>query len=305
MTIEAAPPTKPARPWVAALLSLCAPGAGLWYAGRPIAALVVAVASLALPFALLLAGLAAGLSARPLLFLAMIVLVGLFVAQLVLAALAARSAATRASAWQVALFVVGLMGVSVALPPSTDVVEPFRIVSNSMAPGLVTGDRLMVDRWRGPDVRRGDVVAFLAPDAVGSFAGAAWIQRVVAKGGDVVELQGHDVWVNGKSLRSGACAPSSARPFASDLEDPECVLETSPDGVTYAVVHDSGAAIYGPEERRVEVPAGHVFLLGDNRDRASDSRRWGTLPEGNVLGRSLGMYWEGDGSSPFLDPAAP
>jgi signal peptidase I len=134
--------------------------------------------------------------------------------------------------------------------------------SESMAPTYEVGDRLFLERVGGDEVRRGDVVLVSAPER---YAGLSVVQRVVGVGGDrVVCCRGEGseerITVNGKPL-----------------EEPY-VREGVTDGT------------HRPYE--VTVPPGRLFLLGDNRGNARDSRFFpedhgGTLPAGAVRARVL------------------
>lgn len=138
--------------------------------------------------------------------------------------------------------------------------EPFKIASASMAPTLVVGDYLMMDGWhyRAAPPRRGDVVLFRSPRGDGT----TWIMRIVAVEGDTVELH------NGKLVLNGR-----------EAEDPHGFLSTDP-----------GNRELSP----VRIGPGKVFVLGDNRDNAYDSRIWGTLSLADILGRARYIWFSRD-----------
>jgi len=162
----------------------------------------------------------------------------------------------------VAAAVVGLLGVVLALGSLVYAWNSYgssTISSQSMSPTYKPGDRISFDKVDGGEVRRGDVVLFSAPDRYGFSANV--MQRVVGVGGDEVVCcsgTGARITVNGKPL---------SEPY---------VARGDVDGVHKA--YD------------VKVPKGRLFLLGDNRANAMDSRFFasdhdGTVAESAVRGR--------------------
>ena len=156
-------------------------------------------------------------------------------------------------------------------------VEPFRIPSESMAPGIVRGDFLFADkRVNCPGCRRGlthgDVVLFIFPDN----RNMVFIKRIVGMPGDTIEIDGAEVSRNGKSL--------TAR--VSEL--PDGGVEVTEKGAhgEYAVRWANA----GGGSRTFEVPHGHVFVMGDNRSRSRDSRVVGSIPLADVIGIA-GSVW--------------
>lgn len=226
-----------------------------------------------------------------------------------------------------------LAAVVLALFLRAFVVEAFRIPSGSMAPTLLAGDYVFVSKIaygarvpfthlrvisRAPP-RRGDVVVFEGPRE----RGVDTVKRVVGVPGDVVEIRDQDLYVNGvrqprTSLgeltyeeRSGEAGPpfqDVCRRFRESLAKGEL---KRPDGESQGDSEASwqggasaGVASYevlqcrrarpgsrqGPYE---VVRPGHVFVLGDNRDRSADSRSGGgwQVPLGNVKGRVERVFW--------------
>ncbi len=199
------------------------------------------------------------------------------------------------------------------------VVQAFQIPSVSMEPSLLVGDRLFVDKVvfspsLGPlesallakrSVARGDVVVFKYPaDPARNF-----VKRVVALPGETVEVRDRVVLVGGQPL---------AEPYASfvderlpsdhpDVEGSGAQAQgaESPRGASAGIHSRREPPDYGfpgarPRQRwgpRV-VPDGHVFVLGDNRDRSHDGRYWGFLALDQVEGRPLVVYWSTDTEAP-------
>lgn len=124
----------------------------------------------------------------------------------------------------------------------------------SMAGTIVPGDHLLVWRYgAGWEIARGDIVSFRAP----GNRDLIFVKRVVAVGGDTLEMRAGEVWRNGRPV---------AEPYKTT---------------------GRRAANFGP----LRVPASRVFLLGDNRDLSEDSRVFGAVPVSDVTGRPLFICW--------------
>lgn len=156
----------------------------------------------------------------------------------------------------------------------------------SMEPTIRRGERLLMNSIVG-DIRRGDIVMFRYP----SDPAVIYIQRAVAVGGDLVQLRGAEVLVNGEPLRE-------RRAFVVHGEYGEARQEVGREGEGDYTVHyveatrggqEPAGGDYGAREP-YRVPEGHLFVLGDNRDYSEDSRYWGPVPAGNVIGRPMFVY---------------
>jgi len=152
-----------------------------------------------------------------------------------------------------------------------NIVESYRIPSQSMAPGILRGDFLFADkRVNCPGCRRsprhGDVALFIYPDN----RNMVFIKRIVGLPGDTIEIRGTEVFRNGRSL----AVRTTDRP-GGRVE----VVERGAAGV-YEVEWQGGSS----EELSFEVPSGKVFMMGDNRNHSQDSRRFGAVPLADVIG---------------------
>lgn len=221
------------------------------------------------------------------------------------------------------------------------VVQPFDIPSGSMLPTLYIGDYLFAAKWPYGYSRfsfpftlpsfegrvlshlpkRGDVVVFRHP-----VEDADLIKRVIGLPGDTIQLRDGRVILNGQALAEQelppvaipitANSPCKVVPPASPAivqanGHPYCrypaSLETLPGGPSFTVlnqVHNGPADNFGP----VRVPAGHLFLMGDNRDDSLDSRfptsigGVGMVPVDHLIGRAMVTFWSTDGSASYAKP---
>jgi len=159
------------------------------------------------------------------------------------------------------------------------VVEAFQIPSGAMAPTLLVGDHVLCSKRVG-EVRRGDVVVFRYPPDPSTD----YVKRVVALSGDAIQVSAAGVVLNGEPIPRrliGNQCPEGMEPGGACEQWEETI-----DGRTYEVVTQQGRA-FGT----VVVPAGNVFVMGDNRDNSSDSRIWGFLPIANIKARATVVWW--------------
>jgi signal peptidase I len=187
----------------------------------------------------------------------------------------------------------------------TFIVQAFQIPSPSMENTLLVGDYLLVNKlcYGGGglgdffmpyrQVRRGDIVVFHYPvDPAQHF-----VKRVIGMPGDRVRLINKQVFVNGKPLKEPYVRFS--RPVDDLFRDNFPRLDAL-SGLTpewWVQLHKL------VEDGQLIVPEGHYFVMGDNRDNSSDSRYWGFVPQANIIGRPLVIYWsvrgaEGDATAP-------
>lgn len=165
-----------------------------------------------------------------------------------------------------------------------NVLELFKVPSSSMLPTIVAGDRFFADksvnRPGGKNVWRGAVAVFIYPNN----RTAMYVKRIIGLPGDKIEIKGTSIEVNGKSIE---------REPVLDLGDQRLnrLLEQ---GVAYREEGDRGSYVVlwkrdPPKDApraplSLTVPNGAVFVLGDNRDAAQDSRQFGVVPLADVAG---------------------
>ncbi len=169
-------------------------------------------------------------------------------------------------------------GLLVALGLRVVVVEPVRVRTASMAPTLLPGDVVLV--WKRAAVGVGDVVLVTEP----GDPDRRHLKRVVAGPGQEVELAGGHLYVDGVSI---------ARDRASEAvtwHDTDCGEHTSAPRAE-GLGPRSWWVLTGGEHGRERVPAGGLWLLGDNRGNSSDSRHWGAVSDSLVAGRVAGVLW--------------
>jgi signal peptidase I len=172
------------------------------------------------------------------------------------------------------------VALAVAVIIKTFLVQPFYVPSESMLPTIVVNDRVMISKlnYRFADPQRGDIVVFISPfnddianesllksvgrhilEAVGIRTASAddLIKRVVAVGGDTVEVKGGYLYINGAQVDE---------PF----------------------VMSPGTM---PDFAAVVVPPDNVFVMGDNRAVSYDSRKFGPIPQTDLLGEAVVRIW--------------
>lgn len=165
-------------------------------------------------------------------------------------------------------------------------IEDYRITSNSMAPTLFKGDLVLVykaafnlrlpysnfELLRTGTPQRSDIVAFSLPDEPSQ----AFIKRIIAVGGDKVEIKEGELWINSTKLEYQTIGSAQDQ-----------FQEEFPSGKRNLVsLNKESLKNYGP----IDIPSGHFFVLGDNRNESIDSRIWGPLPVSCLKGK-LAWTW--------------
>ena len=172
-----------------------------------------------------------------------------------------------------------LVAILLALAIRTFVVQAFKIPSGSMLPTLEIGDHILVNKFvYGPrlevpltqwslgqlpgfrEPRAGDVVVFIYPKE----RDKDFIKRIVAVAGQTVEARGNTLLIDGKQVEDA-----------------------------HAHYEKRDHVDFGP----YTVPAGHVFVMGDNRDESYDSRFWGPVPIQDIKGLAMVIYWSWGGEN--------
>jgi signal peptidase I len=190
--------------------------------------------------------------------------------------------------------------------------EPFKIPSGSMVPTLTVGDLILVNKYHygvrlpvinkkiidNKPVARGDVVVFRYP----VDPRQDYIKRVVGIPGDEVSYLNQRLMINGKPVELTAKGEHYddetlryAPMFAEKLGEVEHVIRVLPNrlgdyGPPVKTFPFAENCRYVPEGLTCKVPAGHYFMMGDNRDNSLDSRFWGFVPDENLVGRAFFVW---------------
>ncbi|MBY4676785.1 signal peptidase I [Marinobacterium arenosum] len=173
-------------------------------------------------------------------------------------------------------------------------IEPFQIPSGSMLPTLNIGDFILVNKYhygiRLPvsntkiipinDPKRGDIAVFRYPQD----PSVNYIKRVVGLPGDRIRYMDKTLYINGEAQ------PQQLVAQLPPAEPQQLLLNETLGGVKHRIYQD----LFRPRiDGEVEVPEGHYFVMGDNRDNSNDSRMWGFVPDELLVGKAFAVwvYW--------------
>jgi signal peptidase I len=186
-------------------------------------------------------------------------------------------------------------------------VEPFRIPSGSMMPTLLIGDFILVNKFtyglRLPVLNtkilengapeRGDIVVFRFP----KDPTVDYIKRVIGLPGDRIGYYRKQIYVNGNPMKQTSLGLYAGGSQGAGMEGESLFNEELGE-----VQHDILMRAGEPSAREGEfiVPAGHYFVMGDNRDNSNDSRFWGAVPEANLVGRAFFIWMSWDSGKPGI-----
>jgi signal peptidase I len=192
--------------------------------------------------------------------------------------------------------------------------EPFKIPSGSMVPTLLVGDLILVNKFHygvrlpvinkkiiaNNDVKRGDVMVFRYPEDTS----LDFIKRVAAIPGDEVAYLNQKLYINGQLAPvqpqgdyydedSLAYRPRFMEKLGE--QDHQILVDPKRSPLFRADRRDGPFPFqdnckYSPEGVSCKVPAGHYYMLGDNRDNSRDSRFWGFVPDENIVGKAF-VVW--------------
>ncbi len=179
-------------------------------------------------------------------------------------------------------------------------VEPFRIPSGSMMPGLLAGDFILVNKYtyglrlpvinrKAVDInapKRGDVMVFRFP----ADPAVNYIKRVIGLPGDRIVYRDKKLFINNQPMPQESAGDYTYTESGDHLLLARRLKERI-DGMEHDILLSEGA---GSGTLEFSVPAGHYFVMGDNRDRSNDSRYWGTVPDTNVVGRAFLIWFSWD-----------
>lgn len=170
------------------------------------------------------------------------------------------------------LSVIIFVAVVLAIVLRTLVVGTYLIPSGSMEPTLMINDRILVDKlsYHLHGVHRADIVVFSTPpnENCGGAPVADLVKRVIGLPGETISLFDGQVYIDGRRL------PEPWLPAAVQGS-----TQPGPSGTPYSL------------QRPFKIPAGDVYVMGDNRGVSCDSRYWGPIPESSIVGKVDFRIW--------------
>ncbi len=196
----------------------------------------------------------------------------------------------------------------IAVVVRTILFQPFNIPSGSLIPTLLIGDYLFVSKYSygyskfsipfapnvfsgrilGSEPKRGDIAVFKLP----RDGETDYIKRVIGLPGDKIQMIAGRLYINGQMApREAAPKVRTRDAFGRDAEVPT-YFETLPGGVKHILIERDGDTGFFDNTKVFEVPPGHYFMMGDNRDNSTDSRVGpeeggvGFVPFENFVGRA-------------------
>lgn len=269
------------KPWLAGLLSSLQPGMGQLYNGQLKKAILLAV----FPF-LVIGPILTGLMIYAPLHPPYNVVLPILLAVALLVAIvrdATRVARQQRNSYELkpynkwyvylsfALF-CGFLIQPIGLDLIRQVIQAFKIPAGSMAPTLLVGDHVLVDKsvsWNGKILQRGEIIVFKFPEDETKEL----IKRVIGLPGETIQIRNKTVYVND-----------------TPLDDSTYTQRIDP-GILNGTINPRDN--FGP----VKVPNEAYFVMGDNRDQSLDSRFFGYVQRSKVMGKMLFIYWSWDQES--------
>ena len=166
--------------------------------------------------------------------------------------------------WRAILEIVQALALAVVISVVLNlfIVQVTEVRQQSMVPTLMQNDRVLVSKvdYRFGAPQRGDIIVFNPPDPSATIP---YVKRVIAIAGEVVDLRNGNVFVNGQQI---------------DIPEAHGATQAQAPQIVYPFT----------------VPDGQIFVMGDNRTFSSDSRTFGPVPVGNIIGKVILRFWPFD-----------
>ncbi len=205
-----------------------------------------------------------------------------------------------------------IYAVLIALAVRTLAYEPFNIPSGSMMPTLLVGDYLFVSKFSygysrhsfpfSPPLfagrflfsqpERGDVAVFKLP----RDNETDYIKRIVGLPGDKIQVKGGVLYIDGRAVDRRQIQDYVTRDQNGRTKQLTQYREILPNGRPHLIIEQSDRELHD-NTPVFTVPAGHYFVMGDNRDNSSDSRVIGFVPAENLVGRADFLFFSSNGSA--------
>ena len=200
--------------------------------------------------------------------------------------------------------ILGIAGVLVSgLFIITFIIQAFEIPSRSMEKTLLVGDHVFVDRltaaprarYVGPlmpyrQIHRGEIAVFISPIQPDLHL----VKRIIGQPGDHIHLANGEVYVNGVKQNEPHVYHASREGYQPDAEYRDNFPRVSPIGVPGVTSTWSLELPLHVDHGDLVIPEKNYFAMGDSRENSYDSRYWGFVPEENLIGRPLFIYWSFD-----------
>ena len=208
---------------------------------------------------------------------------------------------------------VVIQALLIAVVVRTVLFQPFNIPSGSLVPTLLVGDYLFTSKYSygysrysfpfgpplfsgrlwGSEPKRGDIAVFKLP----KDNSTDYIKRVIGLPGDKIQVVEGILQINGKAVQRERIADyETSDAFGRTIAVPQ-YQETLPNGVSHRIIERDGDRGYWDNTYVYTVPAGHFFMMGDNRDNSTDSRdesSVGFVPFENLVGRAEIIFFSID-----------
>jgi signal peptidase I len=299
-------------PWVALALSLLSAGVGHLYCGRIVKGLPLYFAWILVPLGCFIAAVSPP-SATGFVLLLMLPAVAVLAVYVYAAIDAWRLARRIGSDYSLrdynrtgvyALLIVVQLAYAIGLLAVVrgSVYEAFLIPTRSMNPTILEGDRILARKLLPQNhfPERGDLIVYRNSTPTGAVN---FIGRVVALAGDKIEISGDRLAINGNLLEQDR-VPSESLQLLGEQAKGRIAYEVN-SGRRYLVSYgdssngDSSDGSRAHEDFEATIPERHVFVLGDNRERARDSRHFGAVHKGDIVGYVDYVYWPSKSWSRF------